>query len=505
MPTYAKRAGVSGTVEEHGVSIASTTASKVDRVMTEAILSFSDASGYLIGETLTEATSGITGVVYWVDLGTDRVGVVDVSGEFTGGEVVTGGTSTTAKTPSGVQNLLNKSADTPRFSIILHEHNLTSAGPGDDQTVLLDEKTEWVVVDIVADATVTVNNDATGNVLDEIEPGEKRAFRNTYRNFQTLLFEFAAAGTCTVLEYNGEENPLTLVEAESSGVVLSSIDGKITQLERTYGYEQPAITDDAQIVHDVSIKLPPKAEYTSPIDFAAAYTSNVTLTLSGLPVTITDAAQIKYIRQVNASNTVFTICNGINGVTFTEASGVITIAGAGTPLASGDVYEVGIDGQRKSYDASSDVTKTQDQSPQHSRWTDWEQFVTSAQDLTGSFATMEKTLSNLTGARHLRAWFELDGNDSRDVEVRIAYETTTGGSDAIPYDPQKWAIRYSSLSTDQKSRVLTGTTGASLDDKFTIEIELDNCSPEEIKIQVKAGTVGATAGQIEQAWYKVGY
>jgi len=171
------------------------------------------------------------------------------------------------------------------------------------------------------------------------------------------------------LRYIGEVVELARLLLLTIDADTSSLDGKITQLARTNGYEQPAITTDAQIVHDVGVKIPPKAEYTSPNDFTATFTSNITLTLASLDITITDASQIKYIKQINASNNVFCLVNGINGVTFTEAAGVVSIVGAGTPLTAADVYEVGIDEQDKGYDATNKLWKNQDQSPGWSRYT----------------------------------------------------------------------------------------------------------------------------------------
>jgi len=105
------------------------------------------------------------------------------------------------------------------------------------------------------------------------------------------------------------------------------------------------------------------AEYKSPDDFTATYTSSTTITLSGLPLTITDSSQITYVTVIPASGTAQTYTQATNGVTLTVSSNVITIAGAGTPFASGDVYQVGISAQEKAYDPTTDVTKIINQSP----------------------------------------------------------------------------------------------------------------------------------------------
>lgn len=110
------------------------------------------------------------------------------------------------------------------------------------------------------------------------------------------------------------------------------------------------------------------ADYKSPSDFSAAYTSNVTITLSGVPITIADNSQIKYIMMVPAAGQAKIFVNGSGGVTIAHAANVLTISGAGTPFTAGDVYEVGINGPTKSYDSSTDTIKISDITPECSKY-----------------------------------------------------------------------------------------------------------------------------------------
>lgn len=109
------------------------------------------------------------------------------------------------------------------------------------------------------------------------------------------------------------------------------------------------------------------AQYISPADFTASYTSSSTITLTGLPFTITNSSQIVYVKGYNTSTKIATTyVAGANGYSFGYSAGVITIYLAGvaiTALTSNDTYEVGINTQNKSYDPTVDVTKTIDQSP----------------------------------------------------------------------------------------------------------------------------------------------
>ena len=110
------------------------------------------------------------------------------------------------------------------------------------------------------------------------------------------------------------------------------------------------------------------AEFLSPSDFTATYTSNVTITLSAMPFTITDSSQIVYIKYIPTGGSASEILvNGSGGVTVTASSNVLTVDGAATPFASGDAYEVGINNQKKGYDSSLDLLKTNVQNQVYAR------------------------------------------------------------------------------------------------------------------------------------------
>jgi len=202
MPTYKKRAGISGVIQEHGVSVHSTTiAIETKKILTETRLTFSDASGYLIGEQATETDSGITGYIYFVL--NNVLGIVWASGEFVGSKTITGGTSSTAKTPTSVLNILNRTADTPVHTPLLHTHDVTSTGPGNDQTLYLDEKTKWLVIWRVTGGNITVCNFSSTYPLIPVPIGGFHSFR-VEAKIAKLVLQFDAAGDCQVLESEEE-------------------------------------------------------------------------------------------------------------------------------------------------------------------------------------------------------------------------------------------------------------------------------------------------------------
>lgn len=109
--------------------------------------------------------------------------------------------------------------------------------------------------------------------------------------------------------------------------------------------------------------------YYSPVDFQAAYTSNVTITVTGSPFDIDDANTLVYKIYYKPTGGVWIpLINMHNGVTITSSSNVITVAGAGTPFTSGDSYIVIVLGQKKSYDNTTDTLKITEQAPISNRY-----------------------------------------------------------------------------------------------------------------------------------------
>jgi len=127
------------------------------------------------------------------------------------------------------------------------------------------------------------------------------------------------------------------------------------------------------------VSLPP-ATHTSPEDFIAAFTTDVTITLTGHP-TITDNSQIAYIVYIPTGGSgAGRLINGQNGVTLTEAAGVITVNGGGTPFAASDEYQVGLKLQDKGYDDTNDVIKNIKQNLDRGDYTDAVAYTTFTPD-----------------------------------------------------------------------------------------------------------------------------
>ena len=202
MPTYRNRLQTG--VTEFGEFIGGEQTVATKTVMTEVILTFLSAPSYSVGETVTEADSGTTGVVFW-QTGT-RVGLIETSAAFLESKAITGADSGESQTPYTVENRLERTADTPVFSALRHSHAVTSTGVADDQPVRLDAKTRWILVTEVT-AVVTVHNQTIGNPLITISTGGNWSIRRDAK-FSKLVLHFAEAGSCTVHEFDTPDNPL---------------------------------------------------------------------------------------------------------------------------------------------------------------------------------------------------------------------------------------------------------------------------------------------------------
>lgn len=108
-------------------------------------------------------------------------------------------------------------------------------------------------------------------------------------------------------------------------------------------------------------------DYKSPADFTVTYTSASTVTLTGVPFTITTGMQVSYIKVRNSSTNLTNVyVNGAGGYAFAHSSGVVTAYKDGVAVSiftTYDMYEMGVNGQVKAYDSTTDVTKTINQSP----------------------------------------------------------------------------------------------------------------------------------------------
>lgn len=192
----------------------------------------------------------------------------------------------------------------------------------------------------------------------------------------------------------------------------------------------------------------PNATHISPVDFTATYTSNVTITLAGLPFTITDNSQVIYIVQVNdTAHTSHLWVNGVN-CTLEEAANVVTLTAddGSTPFTANDVFVVGINAQKKAYDPTIDSLKTTEQSPIQDQYTDSVTLVTDsdigAVDDTWVDQGAEIDMRGKTG---IAFFVTYTANDSTGPLLQILSKDESGGT--VEYDLEDTSA-YQKTPTD---------------------------------------------------------
>ena len=173
------------------------------------------------------------------------------------------------------------------------------------------------------------------------------------------------------------------------------------------------------------------AEFISPTDFTATYTSASTITITGMPFTITNSSQIVYVKVYNTSTKIATTyVAGSGDISFGYSAGVITIYQDGvaiTALTTYDTYEVGINGQEKAYDPTVDVTKTIDQSPLSAKYV-----ADSLVDTTNSSGTVyypSSTGMSMDGYRSASfsgKFIDADNTTTMTIEATNDEDTTSG-------------------------------------------------------------------------------
>jgi hypothetical protein len=95
--------------------------------------------------------------------------------------------------------VLHRLAEIPIWTPLLHTHDVSSTGAGDDQILHLDERTKWLLLWRVAGGNVVACNASPSYPLMVVPIGKAYVFRVESR-VATLLLQFDAAGTCQVLE-----------------------------------------------------------------------------------------------------------------------------------------------------------------------------------------------------------------------------------------------------------------------------------------------------------------
>jgi hypothetical protein len=330
-----------------------------------------------------------------------------------------------------------------------------------------DSTTKLGVASEVVDFDTSGTNDFTGAIgfLGASSNGAKPILTNTDGKLDIV-------GSVTTDVETGLAKDLTLTDGS-----------QLSRAMGIYNATEPSLSDTDQAQLQLNDKGQLKvtggassvtAQYTSPSSFTATYTSSTTLTLSALSgFSITDSSQLVYIKVIPASGDAAIYVNGSDGVTMTVSSNVVTIAGAGTPFASGDVYEVGINALPFELDASTQSMKTSSLTNVWNQYTHPQTIVT-AQDLTAAYADFGPEI-DMRGFTHLSVYIITDVNDSENVTLKLLGKHTSAGTDEFELNGGTTQALW--------------TTGAS-DSK--VQYEFNVKGTPFIQLQSIAGTTGYT-------------
>jgi len=171
---------------------------------------------------------------------------------------------------------------------------------------------------------------------------------------------------------------------------------------------------------DGELSIPPYTHSSARGDFTAAYTSNVTITITGADTLTND--QLVFIKLTDTAGTSSSVyVNGQDGVTMSTSANVITITGAGTPFTSGDTYDVGVNLQDKAYDADLDVNKNVVQNPEWARNTSPEAYTVFAPD---DATYDEGAVISTAGYNYLNLAYSKSASDADDTNIKVIYLMT---------------------------------------------------------------------------------
>ena len=228
-------------------------------------------------------------------------------------------------------------------------------------------------------------------------------------------------------------------EQASNESIVDSLTPEVQLIGGVYRDTKPTYTDGQNtLLHtDASGNLKVtggassvSADYKSPSDFTATYTSSTTITLSSLPFTITDSSQLAYVTVIPASGDAITYVNGSDSVTLTVSSNVLTIAGVTAPFTSGDVYQVGINAQEKAYDPSTNSQMNSILNPDYAHYTDPELLVT-ASDIGAADGTYidQGAEIDMTGYETLGVFLKFTVSDSTTNTMKLLFKHTSAGTE----------------------------------------------------------------------------
>ena len=165
------------------------------------------------------------------------------------------------------------------------------------------------------------------------------------------------------------------------------------------------------------VGIPPYTHSSARGDFNATYASSTTLTVAGGPTLA--SKNLVFLKVTDSSDVTSIFVNGSDDVSLSVSGGIVTIAGAGTPLATGDTYDLGVNLQDKGYDKDLDHIKTGVENTEWAHYTSIEHIIDEANV---AAATYRKEFT-ATGYRDFS--FHLNGSGGVTFTIWATNDDTT--------------------------------------------------------------------------------
>lgn len=237
--------------------------------------------------------------------------------------------------------------------------------------------------------------------------------------------------------------------------------------------------------------------FVSPVHFTAAYQAATSLDLSGMSFAIDDFSQFVEIVAWDAS--------GDNPKVYTPKTHVfswdavnnrVTVTGAA--FVSGGTFKVGVLAMDRTLDFPSDVQKVAEAFPYPLRSDSaGVSMISAPQDVTTSWVDLGSEIP-MHGFNTLKLWLTVDINNALDFRIRVLTKHESGGVEE--YNPQIETVG----AADVKIEPHLWEINVDADQLPELVYRGDGLTPF-VQVQISAGTAGATAGQIDAAYYTRGW
>jgi len=175
-------------------------------------------------------------------------------------------------------------------------------------------------------------------------------------------------------------------------------------------------------------------------------------------------------------------------------SNVLTLDYDTTAMSDSDELQI-IVSYNNDQDYNLGSSKNIVQNPTPSYYQDVVTLISAAQNVTTSFVDLGFEIP-CAGYKYLNVFLTLDINNSLDFRIKALAKHTSAGAEEYPI---QYEMRNSTEAIDGAYREIN----LDADDLYVAKINVE--SIPLIQIQISAGTVGVTAGQIDACYYTLSY